>query len=827
MKTLKKVLSVALVLAMALSLVTLVGAANVSKYQDFTDADAIVNKEAVDTLVGLRVLDGLEDGSFGPEGYLTRAQAAAIIARMLLGRTVADNMVATTAPFADVPANHWAAKYIQYCVSRGIINGMGDNTFVPNGEVTAAQFAKMLLVAAGYGKKGEYVGADWAINAIVDAQNLKILDTGVDYMAPATRDEVARYAFNFYTKVVFVSYSKDKEDYEPKYVSGVAQTLAAQQGVVSVPVGVINGVASHKWKKNSTVELTGNPWPDAAVRVIHTYADGTPLASFTTLGSPLYKATIAADASYFVNGAQVTAPADPEDPNPLAALKTDLAAGKRGWVVSLVDAAGNDGIIDTVLVIQKSVGTLSADPFVSATGNVTIAGIAGVSNTPKAQVVGYEGLKKGDVVLYYTAGGITYIEKARAVSGQLTQGSSSAITFAGSVYRQSAVVNAMSLSTIVGNYANFNADAMIWLDNGNGVVKFQLTTIPPAMPTGVLVGYRYDDFTGTAIAKIVKEDGVLATYSVAPNVLGIVEKQSDAFRGLTESRQPGDPYGYLVNYALDDQGKVTLYKIAMGEIATGGYTAKSSVIKINPYTYDENGEINGEGAAATYYITNTTKVFYFNTDAEYGSSNRVTVTTGYAYTDSADADTVVAYKVTPGTNALSAILIGKSSTVASTSDQYVFVTKFSEPTVSYTYTVPTYYYEVYAGGEKVTLKSSSANLFKENESDTTVTPGLYKITVDSKGYVTGFDDTTGSGSRIKYINADTTFVTDGYVAAGDKVVNINANTGFFVYDQNNPVAPVLPGSVEASTPYVKYRITYVLEDLNGVAQWVYYTYTIG
>ncbi|HHT17804.1 MAG TPA: S-layer homology domain-containing protein, partial [Papillibacter sp.] len=254
MKTLKKVLSVALVIAMAFSLVTMVGAAGtVAKYQDFTDADAIVNKEAVDTLVGLGVINGMDDGSYAPNGHFTRAQASKIIAYLLLGDNVAASLRASSAPFADVAATHWAAPFIQFCVTRGILNGVGDNKFDPEGSVTAAQFAKMLLTAAGYGKKGEYVGADWAINTIVDAQNVGILDTGVDYMAPATRDEVARYAFNFYKNVVFVSYSKDKEDYEQKVVNSVAQTLAVQQGVKSDDAGVggyVNGVASHVWKKN-------------------------------------------------------------------------------------------------------------------------------------------------------------------------------------------------------------------------------------------------------------------------------------------------------------------------------------------------------------------------------------------------------------------------------------------------------------------------------------------------------------------------------------------------------------------------------------------------
>ncbi len=47
--------------------------------------------------------------------------------------------------FKDVKENHWAYKYINWMLDNNIIDGIGDNKFDPNGTVTRAQFAKMMV----------------------------------------------------------------------------------------------------------------------------------------------------------------------------------------------------------------------------------------------------------------------------------------------------------------------------------------------------------------------------------------------------------------------------------------------------------------------------------------------------------------------------------------------------------------------------------------------------------------------------------------------------------------------------------------------------------
>jgi hypothetical protein len=155
----KKVLSFVLVLAMILGSVSMVFAAS------FTDDAAITNKEASAVLAAAGVIEGYTDGSFKPTQTLTRAEGAAILARMVLGKSDAAKLTTVVSPFNDVPATHWAAGYISYCVAQGFINGYGNGNFGPDDTLTVAAFGKMMLTAVGYKSANEgFTGDAWETN---------------------------------------------------------------------------------------------------------------------------------------------------------------------------------------------------------------------------------------------------------------------------------------------------------------------------------------------------------------------------------------------------------------------------------------------------------------------------------------------------------------------------------------------------------------------------------------------------------------------------------------------------------------------------------------
>ena len=197
MRTLKKALSLVLVLAMVFALAVPGFAADTTKKaSDFKDYSKVTNKEAVDVLTAIGVINGNADGTFNPEGSFTRAEAATLITYLTLGKTVADALPTSATKFSDVPATHWAAKYVQYCADAGIVNGVGNGKFDPDAKLTATQWALMLLGALGYNAKNEGIGgAGWEI-----ATTKLAMKTGVASASELTgtfnRDMAAKFALN-------------------------------------------------------------------------------------------------------------------------------------------------------------------------------------------------------------------------------------------------------------------------------------------------------------------------------------------------------------------------------------------------------------------------------------------------------------------------------------------------------------------------------------------------------------------------------------------------------------------------------------------------------
>ena len=189
MKTAKKLLALVLVLVMVFGLVQMASA-------EFKDADDIENTEAVDVLVALNIVNGRDDGNYDPTATVTRAEAAAIIARMLVKRAIADSLPNGATGFSDVPSDIWYAKYVAFCVSQGIIVGRSATIFDPNAPVTAAEFAVMLMRALGIGDPSRWVGPNWAMFAILDGMAFGILSGDGDFSGACSRDSAALFAFN-------------------------------------------------------------------------------------------------------------------------------------------------------------------------------------------------------------------------------------------------------------------------------------------------------------------------------------------------------------------------------------------------------------------------------------------------------------------------------------------------------------------------------------------------------------------------------------------------------------------------------------------------------
>ena len=164
----------------------------------FTDsADIKVDTEVVDTLVSLGVVNGYDDGSFKPNGTVTRAEMAKMIYVLRTGNSDASAYNDDKTSFTDI-GSHWARGYIKYCQSLGIIAGKSNTKFCPNDKVTAQEAAKMLLVTLGYdAAKAGLVGTNWAAktNALADENGL-LEDVNTSFTAACPRQYAAQLIYN-------------------------------------------------------------------------------------------------------------------------------------------------------------------------------------------------------------------------------------------------------------------------------------------------------------------------------------------------------------------------------------------------------------------------------------------------------------------------------------------------------------------------------------------------------------------------------------------------------------------------------------------------------
>ena len=197
MRNLKRTLSLALASVMLVGMMS-VGASAVNA-SDFTDADEIVNKDAVSTMTALGIINGKEDGSyFDPTGNVTRAEMAKMLCVAINGGVDPVLGVKDTPTFTDIKGT-WAESYIEYCAANGIIAGRGNNKFDPTGTVSATEAAKMLLGVLGYSaEKSGLVGNDWAINTNVLANQNGLYKklSNLNANTLLTRDNAAQMIYN-------------------------------------------------------------------------------------------------------------------------------------------------------------------------------------------------------------------------------------------------------------------------------------------------------------------------------------------------------------------------------------------------------------------------------------------------------------------------------------------------------------------------------------------------------------------------------------------------------------------------------------------------------
>ncbi len=775
MKNLKKLLAMVLVVVLAFGLMATVSAANVS---DYSDADDVTYTEAVDLFTALGFLQGMGDNTFDPQGLVTREQAAKIITYMLIGSVKADALTTMVSSFSDVAVDRWSAPYIEYCAALGIINGNGDGTFDPAGNVTGAQFAKMLLCAIGYGVNDEYTGANWAMKTIADATSLGILSLDLDFSAAAAREEVSQYGFNAYTKCNTVVYNSTTHAYQQATnIDGVNAkgSLATQQNVNNTTsTYTANGTTYYRWTKGG-VEMTGGYTKE---KVIGTNTMGLPLSMLTDSSSAFYIATLDTTVAYYYNGTVLGQYADGAAGVTLAvgaayynttvnkvmtaavantinsAGDTDVLAA--GVIVNLVNT-DSDAKAETVQVIKKAVAVLSGDPIVS-NNMVTISAISGLASVSAVKVPGYDTLKDKDVVLWYknTTTGTYYIDKAESVSGTVASYvNTTSVTLGGATYKYSGLGFPGSFTnTSVNSWAGLT-DTTLYLDDG-GYVCYGAQ----AVVTNPAAAYAFVTNVDTAAfvtsAKIILSDGTSKTVTL---------DSTSALNG-SGAATPNAFY----KFAVTTDGNYVLTAL----VAPATTVTLGASVNITKTT------VNYSSAATDHPANSKTRFVYEQVTSAAGA------TALYAYTGVANVPNftgtaaTTAYELTDGTNAVFVIAISPFGTSAftpsTTTGDWVYIMSANRTVEYVSASLTTYTYQAMVNGTvgTVTVASSKdAATFNGNV-------GLYMVTgYDSNGYVT-IATASGSTTPASFhacLGADNLTASGGNITADGtnyKVLNSSA-----------------------------------------------------
>ena len=470
MRTLKKTLSLVLVVAMVLGL-CVVGASAYNKVEDFTDdVDKIGDAyyEAVGVLTGIGIIDGMTETAFEPQGNYTREQAAKIIAYMQLGKAKADSLKCTVAPFEDVAASRWSAGYIAYCVEQGIIDGMTETTFEPTAKLTGFQWAKMLLCAVGFGVNGEFTGSSWSVNTAKVAHTVDLFAgdlAGADHTA-LTREQAALYAFNVLTSVDKVAYSPNVTSYVYgiqgyETVNGIGSTLGEDVFGLESDTGIItaNEGTGAKYTTLSTNYTNGkvvaNIDADTGIDMMYHAARIWSVKGVSVFVYDLAKVT---EYSCTAIPAAVKANASKVDNNTLElGKKTGTELYEYAFIDNSVYNKSYAGVS-----FYYDMGTLGVTDAVRKT---TVIGGTTVSSSKIWTDI--SDIAKFSTVIYLVEGGIYYVETIGSTSGTvkdydnakktvtLTDGT----TLSASAFYDEADLTADNVKLIIGNTYTFLLDS--------------------------------------------------------------------------------------------------------------------------------------------------------------------------------------------------------------------------------------------------------------------------------------------------------------------------------------------------------------------------------
>jgi len=830
MKSFKKLFALVLVVAMFASF-------GIGATAAFTDAADIDNTAAVQLISDLGVMTGYPDGSFKPDGNITRAEMAKIIVALKYGAASANALQGTytVTGFTDVKPDFWAAAYIGICKNTGVINGVTPTTFNPAGNVKVVDAVKMILATLGYGKANEYVGATYTTAVLLDGLNAGILTGDENLNAFATRDQIAAFVKTA-IYATLQTYDKDSGTYSP--VADTAKdtigektfNLSSKTGVVvgNAAYDLVDGIvnladqsATKVWVdangnntfdanevfaynfvsdasligENVTVYYKNTP-SLANVYPNYGYTKLTKSVSFSTttgaaLGSPIFGNGYALDEAAGDNGVTLFY-LDGKTDN--KANTVTAYASTNGTLLKYIDIDA-DNVIEFVLCETSKVESIS---YIASNGKIT-TGVGGTYiNTAATASLGAtvveSGLTTSDYALIQTISGVTTVKKAPVVTGKVTNvngsGAAAVYTIAGTGYKL-----ATGASTTIG-FADdhYSADHNYYLNAQGYVVADKQVTVAASTNYAIILDSAVVAGSDVGLGKVIR----LQLLFIGGDKSGTTEVVTAAKVGSIVADTSGAE-STIAGYEL---GKIFTYSVSS---TTGAYTLT-----------DASGGTASGAAIATkanfngsLYATNAT-VFVVRT----GNSTvgyTYTVYTGYA-TLPAMTNVKMTYKAN-GVNVVSAAFIYDGSAAAS-GTKYLYITDIV-PNYYYNNGTPYYTFDAIVDGAATEVKVDS-DIYnagedgiwgpdEEDEVDDVIvfdSVGLYSVTYLNGAVKTASDATSYNVAKTAALNTAAFDATSGtlyakYLVGSTPTVKYYTYTGSeTVYLINTTTNTVAASTVE-------------------------------
>ena len=200
------------VLLAAVMMFAFSASAYAANFSDISEQPVNV-QDSIAKTVALGIINGYDDGTFGPEQNITRAEFAKIAVTASGAKETATMLENNKSSFKDVKSAQWYTGWINASESLGIFQGDGNGNFRPNDTITNQEVITVLMRMLGY---NDNLTGTWPVNYVTQANKDGILDNVTINAAAAAKRADVVVMLDDTLDTDIVTYDKDTNEFVKK-----------------------------------------------------------------------------------------------------------------------------------------------------------------------------------------------------------------------------------------------------------------------------------------------------------------------------------------------------------------------------------------------------------------------------------------------------------------------------------------------------------------------------------------------------------------------------------------------------------------------------------